>query len=62
MYATSTARRRPRSAVVLEERALGVPLLGVPLWPRVRYEARVASDPAQHAMDYVHSYLHVSKA
>ena len=27
-----------------------------------RYEARVASDPAQHAMDYVHSYLHVSKA
>jgi hypothetical protein len=26
-----------------------------------RYEARVAADPSQHAMDYVHSYLHVAK-
>ena len=27
-----------------------------------RYEARVAADPSQHAMDYVHSYLHVAKS
>jgi len=27
-----------------------------------RYEARVAADPANHAMDYVHSYFHAAKA
>ena len=27
-----------------------------------RYEARVALAPEEHAMDYVHSYLHVAKA
>lgn len=27
-----------------------------------RYEARVALAPEEHAMDYVHSYLHVTKA
>ena len=27
-----------------------------------RYEARVAEDPNNHAMDYVHSYFHASKA
>jgi len=27
-----------------------------------RYEARVAADPDNHAMDYVHSYFHASKA
>ena len=27
-----------------------------------RYEARVAEDPGNHAMDYVHSYFHASKA
>lgn len=27
-----------------------------------RYEARVAADPDNHAMDYVHSYLHMSRA
>ena len=26
-----------------------------------RYEARVAANPADHAMDYVHSYLHIAK-
>ena len=26
-----------------------------------RYAARVAADPSQHAMDYVHSYLHAAK-
>ena len=26
-----------------------------------RYEARVAEDPGNHAMDYVHSYFHASK-
>jgi len=26
-----------------------------------RYEVRVAEDPSRHAMDYVHSYLHMSK-
>lgn len=26
-----------------------------------RYATRVAADPSQHAMDYVHSYLHVAK-
>lgn len=26
-----------------------------------RYEARVALDPANHAMDYVHSYLHMER-
>jgi len=26
-----------------------------------RYEAKVALDPANHAMDYVHSYLHIEK-
>ena len=27
-----------------------------------RYEARVAEDPGNHAMDYGHSYFHASKA
>ena len=26
-----------------------------------RYIARVAEAPAEHAMDYVHSYLHIGK-
>lgn len=26
-----------------------------------RYEARVAAAPDDHAMDYVHSYLHIAK-
>jgi len=26
-----------------------------------RYATRVAADPSQHAMDYVHSYLYVAK-
>ena len=27
-----------------------------------RFEARVAADPANYAMDYVHSYFHATKA